>query len=66
VDVRTHDGIPRGLDKYRRRRLEALGNAVSPTQAFPILQSIADLTPPPHRWTFDMGFCPTTDEKIHL
>ncbi len=47
VDVRGHDGIPAGVDKFRRRRLQALGNAVSPTQAFPILKAIAELATRP-------------------
>ena len=37
---RDHDGVPRGLDKNRRKRLKALGNAVVPqaaTRAWQIL-----------------------------
>lgn len=35
--VRGDDGVPEGLDEFR-----AYGNSVSPAQAYPILQAIAD------------------------
>jgi hypothetical protein len=47
LDVRADDGIPDGVDSFRRSRLQSLGNAVSPTQAYPILKAIAQLATRP-------------------
>jgi site-specific DNA-cytosine methylase len=46
LDVRRNDGVSNRVDKFRRPRLQALGNAVSPTQAYPILKAIAEAASP--------------------
>jgi DNA (cytosine-5)-methyltransferase 1 len=38
---RVDDGLPARLDGIKRKRLAALGNAVVPAQAYPILKAIA-------------------------
>lgn len=40
---RVDDGIPRGLDRHRTARLEALGNSIVPQCAYPILKAIASI-----------------------
>ncbi len=41
--VRVVHGLPRGLDRHRRRRVSALGDSCVPAQIYPIFQAIADI-----------------------
>lgn len=41
--VRVVHGLPRWLDKHRRRRVAALGDSCVPAQVYPILQAIAEV-----------------------
>ena len=41
--VRVVHGLPRWLDRHRRRRVAALGDSCVPAQIYPILQAIAEV-----------------------